>query len=69
MSIEKDQLLTTNGATENELKRDQENKTSITLILTALKTKEEESKKWFIMDQLIGDATGNKFSKYATKTV
>ncbi len=65
LSIEKDQLLTTNGATENELKRDQENKTSITLILTTLKTKEEESKKWFIMDQLIGDATGNKFSKYA----
>ncbi len=65
LNAEKDQFLTTNGATENELKRDQENKISIEQIVASVKAKEEEAKKWFVMDQLIGDATGNKFSKYA----
>jgi exonuclease SbcC len=65
LTQEKDQLLTSNGAIQGELEQDQKNKTAIVQKQALLQKTEEESKKWIILDDLIGDSTGNKYSKFA----
>lgn len=65
LTLEKDQLLTSNGAIQGELEQDQKNKTAIVQKQSLLQKTEEESKKWIILDDLIGDSTGNKYSKFA----
>lgn len=65
LTIEKDQLLTSNGVIQGQLELDQKNKTTIAQTQVLLKSSEDESKKWIILDDLIGDSTGNKYSKFA----
>jgi DNA repair protein SbcC/Rad50 len=65
LTIEKDQLLTSIGGINRELEHDQKNKTAIAETQVRLKKAEDESKKWIILNELIGDANGNNFSKFA----
>ncbi|HMR88813.1 MAG TPA: AAA family ATPase [Saprospiraceae bacterium] len=62
---ENDEIMTTNGIILGELEQDGKNKLKIAEIEELIKTKEAENKKWTILDNLIGDAQGNNFSKFA----
>ena len=48
-----------------ELKNHSENKKQITSLENSIKKKLEANKKWEILNQLIGDAEGHKFNKFA----
>lgn len=57
------------GAINQELKADQENKERLGVLIAEAEQKNAEYKKWSRMNQLIGDATGNKFRKIAQSYV
>jgi len=65
LNKEKENYIHQNGAIENELSTDEENKKSILTSQKLLEAKEADASKWFILDRLIGDSTGNKYAKYA----
>ena len=65
LNKEKENYIHQNGAIENELSTDEENKKSILTSQKLLEAKETDASKWFILDRLIGDSTGNKYAKYA----
>lgn len=65
LNKEKENYIHQNGAIENELSTDEENKKSILTSQMLLEAKETDASKWFILDRLIGDSTGNKYAKYA----
>ena len=57
------------GAISQELKADEENKKSRGKLIEEAERKSAEYQKWSRMNQLIGDATGNKFRKIAQSYV
>jgi exonuclease SbcC len=57
------------GAINQELKTNEDNRKRIGELKKDIDRKEEEYKKWSRMNQLIGDATGNKFRKIAQSYV
>lgn len=57
------------GAVNQELKQDEQNKTRLGQLMVEVEKKKEEYQKWARMNQLIGDATGNKFRKIAQSYV
>ena len=57
------------GAIKQELKTDQENKSQKGKLIEEAKVKEEIYLKWTQLNNLIGDATGNKFRKIAQSYV
>ncbi|MBK9733514.1 MAG: AAA family ATPase [Saprospiraceae bacterium] len=65
LNIEKDSINNNIGAIEKELEKNIEANTLIEKTKKILKVKEMDASVWFIMDHLIGDATGNKYAKYA----
>ncbi len=65
LNNEKDTLNHTNGAITNELKINEEALQTIAKSEIMLKQKNDAASVWFILDNLIGDATGNKYARYA----
>ena len=57
------------GAISQELKADEENKKNRGKLIEEVEKKSAEYQKWSRMNQLIGDATGNKFRKIAQSYV
>ena len=57
------------GAISQELKADEENKKSRGKLIEEVEKRSAEYQKWSRMNQLIGDATGNKFRKIAQSYV
>ena len=57
------------GAINQELKADEENKKQLGHLKVEANKKEADYQKWSRMNQLIGDATGNKFRKIAQSYV
>jgi exonuclease SbcC len=57
------------GAISQELKADEENKKNQGQLIEEVEKKSAEYQKWSRMNQLIGDATGNKFRKIAQSYV
>ena len=57
------------GAISQELKADEENKKSRGRLIEEVEKRYAEYQKWSRMNQLIGDATGNKFRKIAQSYV
>lgn len=57
------------GAVNQELKADKENKARLGALMADADKKKNEYRKWSRMNQLIGDATGNKFRKIAQSYV
>ena len=57
------------GAINQELKTDEENKKQLGHLKVEANKKEADYQKWSRMNQLIGDATGNKFRKIAQSYV
>ena len=57
------------GAISQELKTDEENKKSRGKLIEEVEKRSAEYQKWSRMNQLIGDATGNKFRKIAQSYV
>ena len=57
------------GAINQELKADAENKKQLGLLIEDADKKKADYQKWSRMNQLIGDATGNKFRKIAQSYV
>ena len=57
------------GAINQELKADEENKKQLGHLKEEAEKKQGEYQKWSRMNQLIGDATGNKFRKIAQSYV
>ncbi|MFA8437121.1 MAG: AAA family ATPase [Marinifilaceae bacterium] len=53
------------GSLEQELKKDEENRKKAGEILKQLEQQEKECRRWSNLNELIGDATGNKYSKFA----
>ncbi|BAX82463.1 AAA family ATPase [Labilibaculum antarcticum] len=53
------------GAFEQQLKQDKENRKRAGSLLTELEVQRKEVKRWANLNELIGDATGNKYSKFA----
>ena len=65
LNREKDTLHNLIGSIEKELVYDTDNKKIIKKTYDTLQSKEANSLKWVILDKMIGDATGTKYSKYA----
>jgi DNA repair protein SbcC/Rad50 len=65
LNKEKENFIHQNGAIENEISTDEENKKSILTSQKNLQAREIDASKWFVLDRLIGDSTGNKYAKYA----
>ena len=57
------------GAVNQELKADKENKKRVGKLIEEVEMRYAEYQKWSRMNQLIGDATGNKFRKIAQSYV
>ena len=57
------------GAISQELKADEENKKNLGKLIEEVEKRYAEYQKWSRMNQLIGDATGNKFRKIAQSYV
>lgn len=57
------------GAINQELTTDEENKKQLGVLKTEADEKQADYQKWSRMNQLIGDATGNKFRKIAQSYV
>jgi len=57
------------GAINQELKTDQDNKEKLSALIADSEHKKEEHKKWDRMNQLIGDSTGKKFRMIAQSYV
>lgn len=57
------------GAINQELKTDRENRESLGMLIEDADKKQKDYQKWSRMNQLIGDATGNKFRKIAQSYV
>lgn len=57
------------GAVIQELKTDEENKKNLGKLIEEAEKKHAEYQKWSRLNQLIGDATGNKFRKIAQSYV
>jgi len=53
------------GAIDQQLKQDQENRKRAGGMLKELELQRKEVKRWANLNDLIGDATGNKYSKFA----
>ncbi|MDE7128573.1 MAG: exonuclease SbcC, partial [Bacteroidales bacterium] len=62
-------LLSAKGAICQELKTDEENKKRLSGLIDEVEKKKDEYLKWSRMNDLIGDATGNKFRKIAQSYV
>ena len=62
-------LLSSKGAICQELKTDEENKKRLSGLIDEVEKKRDEYLKWSRMNDLIGDATGNKFRKIAQSYV
>ena len=65
LNKEKDYYIHQNGALENELSTDEQYKKNIAQSLAILHSKEIDASKWFVLERLIGDSSGNKYAKYA----
>lgn len=57
------------GAINQELKMDEENRKQLGLLMETADHKKAEYEKWSRLNELIGDATGNKFRKIAQSCV
>ena len=57
------------GAISQELKTDEENKKRLGKLIEEVREKNSDYQKWSRMNQLIGDATGNKFRRIAQSYV
>ncbi len=62
---QKDALIHTNGAISNELEKNIEAKILISDALLLIEKKSADASKWYTLERLIGDATGNKYARYA----
>ena len=65
LESQKDQLIHQNGALTNELENNTKAKQSIKEVEELLAKKYKEAEVWYIMEKLIGDATGSKYARYA----
>lgn len=65
METNKNYLIHTNGALEKELEQYQEAKKLIKEAEKLLTQKSKDAEVWYIMEKLIGDASGNKYARYA----
>ena len=63
------ETLDAKGAISQELKTDEENKKNRGKLIEEVEKRSAEYQKWSRMNQLIGDATGNKFRKIAQSYV
>ncbi|MBK8053238.1 MAG: AAA family ATPase [Saprospiraceae bacterium] len=65
MQAEKDQIIHSNGALTNELENDVKSKSLISEVEDLLTEKNKDAEVWYILDKLIGDATGTKYARFA----
>lgn len=65
LNAKKDNLHQTNGAIETELKQQESLKITAQNIKNEIKKKEKEFAPIFLLNNLIGDGTGNKYAKFA----
>ncbi|MFZ1455297.1 MAG: SbcC/MukB-like Walker B domain-containing protein, partial [Saprospiraceae bacterium] len=65
LQTEKDQLIHSNGALASELENDMKSKSLINEAEVLLAEKNKDAEVWYIMDKLIGDATGTKYARFA----
>jgi exonuclease SbcC len=65
LNLEKEKIILSTGGITKELEKNSE---AISLIKEAeaiIKKKSDDAHKWYLLDRLIGDATGNKYARYA----
>ena len=65
LQTKKDQLIHSNGALTSELENDMKSKSLINEAEILLAEKNKDAEVWYIMDKLIGDATGTKYARFA----
>jgi len=69
LDVQSTELQEKKGAINHELRQDADNKVKLKFLISDAEKKKTDYLKWSRMNQLIGDATGNKFRKIAQSYV